>query len=88
MPIVATLSGIVTDINPVHSLNTPMPILSMLSGIIIDVNSVQPLNAKSLILVMLSGIIISPEQVEPSIRISFTITSGFCCCFPLNHGVS
>ena len=38
-------------------------------------------------LVIPSGIVTSPEQVVPSIKIPFTITSGFFCCLLFNQAV-
>ena len=57
------------------------------SGMLILVKPVQSRNAESPMFVTPSGIVTFPEQVVPSIKIPFTITSGFSFCLLVNQGV-
>ena len=62
MPV--TLSGIVTLVREVQSLNVQTPILVTPSGMFTLVREVQPLNARPPMLVTLSGIVTLVREVQ------------------------
>ena len=61
--------------------------LVTLFGMLMLVKPMQFRNAQSPMLVTSFGIVTSPEQAVPSIKIPFTITSGFSFCLLVNQGV-
>ena len=75
-----TLPGIVMSVKLLQPKNAESPMLVTLFGMLMLVMLLHSLNADFPMLVTPSGIVTSPEQVVPSIKIPFTITSGFPCC--------
>ncbi|MDE7226158.1 MAG: hypothetical protein K2N49_04800 [Ruminococcus sp.] len=83
-----TPSGISIDLKDEQDSNALLLMLLTLFGIFIDFKLALLPNAHGQILVTPSGITTLPEQVSPSIKILFTITSGFYIRLFSNHGVS